>query len=52
VVCVDGLSGFDGPPVGYSAMSFEYEGDRDAGARLPLAIPQDLAVTEPVSGSD
>jgi hypothetical protein len=37
----DDLSGFDGPLVGYFAMSFAYEGDRNVKARLPLAIPQE-----------
>jgi CubicO group peptidase (beta-lactamase class C family) len=38
---IDDLSGFDGPLVRYSALSFEYQGDRDAVAWPPLAIPQE-----------
>jgi hypothetical protein len=38
---IDDLSGFDGPLVRYSALSFEYQGDRDAMAWPPLAIPQE-----------
>ena len=36
---IDGLSGFDGPLVRYSGLSFEYQGDRDAMAWSPIAIP-------------
>jgi CubicO group peptidase (beta-lactamase class C family) len=36
---IDGLSGFDGPLVRYSGLSFEYQGDRDAMAWSPMAIP-------------
>jgi hypothetical protein len=38
---IDDLSAFDGPLVRYSALSFEYQGDHEAMAWLPLAIPQE-----------
>ena len=38
-VRIDGLSGFDGPLMRYSGLSFEYQGDRDAMAWSPIAIP-------------
>ena len=37
---IDGLSGFDGPLVRYSALSFEYQGDRDAMAWPVIAVAQ------------
>ncbi|GLH80855.1 hypothetical protein SSBR45G_57640 [Bradyrhizobium sp. SSBR45G] len=36
---IDGLSGFDGPLMRYSGLSFEYQGDRDAMAWPAIAIP-------------
>jgi CubicO group peptidase (beta-lactamase class C family) len=36
---IDGLSGFDGPLVRYSGLSFEYQGERDAMAWSSMAIP-------------
>jgi CubicO group peptidase (beta-lactamase class C family) len=35
---IDGLSGFDGPLVRYSGLSFEYQGDRDAMAWPVIAV--------------
>jgi CubicO group peptidase (beta-lactamase class C family) len=35
---IDGLSGFDGPLVRYSGLSFEYQGDRDAMAWPAIAV--------------
>jgi Beta-lactamase len=35
---IDGLSGFDGPLVRYSSLSFEYQGDRDAMAWPVIAV--------------
>jgi CubicO group peptidase (beta-lactamase class C family) len=37
---IDGLSGFDGPLVRYSGLSFEYQGDRDAMAWPAIAVPK------------
>lgn len=38
---IEHLSGFDGPLIRYSAVGFEYQGDRDSMAWSPLAIPQE-----------
>lgn len=38
---IEHLSGFDGPLMRYSAMGFEYQGDRDSTAWAPLAIPRE-----------
>jgi CubicO group peptidase (beta-lactamase class C family) len=35
---IDGLSGFDGPLMRYSGLSFEYQGDRDAMAWPTIAV--------------
>ncbi|MGJ5029083.1 serine hydrolase domain-containing protein [Bradyrhizobium sp. HKCCYLS2038] len=37
---IDGLSGFDGPLMRYSSLSFEYQGDRDAMAWPTMAVPR------------
>jgi CubicO group peptidase (beta-lactamase class C family) len=37
---IDGLSGFDGPLVRYSDLSFEYQGDRDAMAWPVIAVAE------------
>lgn len=38
---IDDLSGFDGPLMRYSAMGFEYQGDRDSMAWPALATPKE-----------